>query len=134
MRACLTEGARVEVTVTRIDSSQRRISLRLARTYALPQQGDVHVGQRAHATVARIEPGRDGKVGFLLLQLPNRTRPALLLAQHMSEDLRADLDDGQVDLDEELYVEVLSIDTNKNSVLLRELTDPEEAADLTTAA
>jgi S1 RNA binding domain len=128
------EGARVEVTVTRIDSSQRRISLRLARTYAPPQQGDIYVGQRVHATVTRIEPERDGKAGFLLLQLPNRKRPALLPAQHMSEDLRADLNDGQVDLDEELYVEVLSIDMNKNSVLLRELPDPEEAADLKTAA
>ena len=128
------EGARVEVTVTRIDSSKRRISLRLAGIEARPEQGDVYVGQRAHATVSRIEPERDGKGGFLLLRLPNRKRPALLPVQHMSEDLRADLNNGHVDPDEELYVEVLSIDTTKNKVLLRELPDSQEAAELMPAA
>lgn len=127
-------GARVEVTITRIDSSQRRISLRLAGTSTPPQYGGVQVGQRAHATVTRIEPDRDGKGGYLLVRLPNRTRPALLPAQHMSEDLRADLKNGHVERDEEIYVEVLSIDTTKNTVVLRELPEPEEAAELKTAA
>jgi small subunit ribosomal protein S1 len=127
-------GARVEVTVTRIDTSKRRISLRLEDACTAPQQSDIHVGQRAHAVVTRVEPERDGKRGFLLLRLPTRQRPALLLAQHMSEDLRADLNNGHVDRDEEIYVEVLSIDTTKDSVLLRELPDPEETAELAHAA
>jgi predicted RNA-binding protein with RPS1 domain len=127
-------GTRVEVTVTRIDSSKRRITLRLARIEAPAQQNDVYVGQRAHATVTHIEPERNGKGGYLLLRLPNRQRPALLHAQHMSEDLRADLSNGHIDPDEELYVEILSIDTARDKVVLRELPDPEEAAGLATAA
>ncbi len=127
-------GTGVEVTVTRIDGSKRRIALRLA-SIAAPAQGAIYVGQHTHATVTRIEPERDGNGGgFLLLQLPNRRRPALLLAQHMSEDLRADLNNGHIDPDEELYVEILSIDTARGKVLLRELPDPEEAAELAPAA
>jgi hypothetical protein len=45
----------------------------------------------------------------------------------MTEDLRADLDNRQVDVGEEIYVEVIQVNEDKDRVLLRELPEPEDA-------
>jgi small subunit ribosomal protein S1 len=134
-------GDSVEVVITRMDAAQRKVALRLVSataqstadaltgrlTEALPKPG-----HRSSGTVVRIVPERDGRGGFLLLRLPGHSRPAMLLAQHMSEDLRSDLNDGQVEMGEEILVEVTSVDETRNKVLLREL--PEASADQPAAA
>lgn len=126
-------GDSAEVVVTRMDAAKRRVSLRIRPANAptnnatavaraaerLPTPGD-----RADGTVVRIVPEKDGRGGYLLLRLPQHRRPAMLLAKHMSDDLRADLDNGQVELGEEIHVEVGSVDANNNRVLLRELPEP----------
>jgi len=127
-------GDSVKVVVTRMDPAQRRVSLRFLSgpedADPLPKPGGgadplPKPGARAYGTVVRIAPEHDSKGGFLLLRLPQHDRPAMLLLQNMSEDLRADLGHGQIDLGEEIYVEVVSVDHASNKVLLRELPDPQ---------
>jgi hypothetical protein len=82
------------------------------------------VGHRDHGTVVRAVPERDGRSGYLLLGLPGHPRSAMLLAQHMSDDLRAELNNEQVASGEKIYIEVTSVDPVKNKILLRELFEP----------
>jgi S1 RNA binding domain len=136
-------GDSVEVVVTRMDAAQRKVALRLMRDGAQPGPGapaaraaDVlpKPGQRADGAVVRIVPEQDGKGGYLLLRLPQYDRPAMLLTQHMSDDLRADLSNGQVEMGEVIYVEVTSVDAARNKVLLRELPGPQEEEQMAAAA
>jgi hypothetical protein len=50
----------------------------------------------------------------------------MLLARDMTEDLREDLANGQVEAGEEIYVEVTRVDEDQDRVFLRELPDPED--------
>jgi small subunit ribosomal protein S1 len=136
-------GDSVEVVITRMDAAQRRVALRLVPAATQPGTSgsmtrQVEVlpapGCRVHGTVVRIVAEQDGRAGYLLLRLPQHGRPAMLLAQNMSEDLRSDLNDGQVDMGEEIYVEVASVDTARNRVLLRELPDPQAGQPAAAAA
>jgi S1 RNA binding domain len=134
-------GDSVDVIVTRMDAVKRQVALRLAAapphsSAAPPRLAPTLAapGYRAFGTVTRIVPEQDGRGGFLLLRLPQHERPALLLAQQMSEELRADLNNRQVEIGEEIYVEVTSVDTSRNKVLLRELPDPQEAEPAASAA
>ncbi|GGM76864.1 hypothetical protein ACFFX1_35780 [Dactylosporangium sucinum] len=125
-------GTEVEVTVTRMDAEQRRIGLRLNRVVGRPaQQGTVPIlvspGWRGTGRVVKAVPEADGRGGYILVRLAAGTRPAMLLARDMTADLRVDLNNGHVDLDEELDVEVLSVDHARNRVLLRELPDTDPA-------
>jgi len=124
-------GAKVEVRIGKLDRANRRISLRLNRILTdapsgQQQQAGPRPGQRGYGTVIRAVPYREGRGGFILLQIEGRERPAMLLQKNMSEDLRADLTNGHVDVDEEIYVEVISVDHARDKVLLRELPDPED--------
>jgi small subunit ribosomal protein S1 len=121
-------GDSVEVVVTKMDPVHRRVSLRLrsapAKAVATPAPASSPlpaIGHQGHGTVVHVVPERDGKGGYLLLDLPGYPRSAMLLAQHMSDDLRADLNNEQVDRGEKIYIEVASVDPAKNKVLLREL-------------
>jgi ribosomal protein S1 len=127
-------GDAVHVVVTRMDAAQRRVSLRLQSADKQTAEHLPAIGDRARAAVVRIVPEHDGRVGFLLLRLPDYSRPAMLLAQHMSEELRADLNSDQVEMSKEILVEVTTVDPARNKVLLREL--PDRAADesISTAA
>lgn len=124
-------GDSVEVVVTKMDPARRRVSLRLrsAPAGAAADPASVpaelsRVGQQDHGTVVRAVPERDGSGGYLLLSLPGYPRPAMLLAQHMSDPLRSDLNNEKIMLNEKIYIEVISIDPVKNKVLLRELFEP----------
>ena len=126
-------GDPVEVVVTRMDPDTRRVTLELRSKRQNSEPVDPPqllppVGYRGYGTVVHRVPERDGRGGYILLELPDYPRAAMLLAQHMSDDLRADLNDEQVDLDEEIYVEVESVEVFKNRVLLRELPEPVAAA------
>ncbi|WP_028804786.1 S1 RNA-binding domain-containing protein [Streptomyces sp. 142MFCol3.1] len=128
------QGDEVEVTVTRVDSAQRRIGLKLKRPLtAVPspaQEPFAAVGWRGYCEVVRTAPEHNGRGGFILLARDRGSRPAMLLAKHMSTDLRADLNDGQVEIGEEIYVEVLSVDTARARTLLREIPDDSDSAKL----
>jgi small subunit ribosomal protein S1 len=122
-------GAQVEVRVTKMDRANRRISLRLLRAIdsSPGRPPSPLLGQQGYGRVVTAVPYKDGRGGFILLEISGRERPALLLARDMTEDLRADLDNGQVDVGEEIYVEVTQVNEDKDRVLLRELPEPEDA-------
>lgn len=124
-------GDSIEVVVTKMDPANRRVTLRLharpessSRTPVGATQSLPRVGHQAYGTVVRVKPERDGRGGYILLDLPDYPRSAILLAQHMSEDLRTDLNNEQVELGEEIYVEVAKVEESDNKVLLRELPEP----------
>jgi small subunit ribosomal protein S1 len=117
-------GAQVEVRISKLDTVNRRISLRLIRIIREPKPG--LLGRRGYGTVVSAVPLRDGRGGFILLEIEDRDRPAMLLRRDMSEDLRADLDNGHVEHGEEIYVEVIRVDEARDRVHLRELPDPDE--------
>jgi predicted RNA-binding protein with RPS1 domain len=123
--ASLQQGDEVEVIVTRIDSAQRRISLRLKTPLAAVPSPTAEpfapVGWRGHCKVVRTVAESNGRGGFILLARDRGSRPAMLLVKDMSPDLRADLNDGHVEIGEEIYVEVLSVDRARARTLLREL-------------
>ena len=115
-----------------MDAARRKISLVMrssgstGRSPSAQALAATRVGDRAFGTVTRVMPERDGRTGYLLLRLPSQTRPAMLLAKEMSDDLCADLNNGHIELDEEVFVEVISVDKATGKVLLRELPEPEE--------
>lgn len=149
----VTAGDDVEVAVTTFDADRRRIGLRLDRVLAvstvrpalvpaspaawtsrkanrsheaggatgpLPMVGDVLVG-----SVTRIVQEGAGSGGFILLRVSGIARPVMLHCTAMSEDLRADLKDGFVEMGEEISVEVITVNESQNKVLVKDL--PEEA-------
>jgi len=141
----LSPGDDVEVAVTTFDPERRRIGLRLDRIVQvgrgasdgvgvgspgassggprspLPAVGDVLVG-----SVSRIAPEANGSGGFILLRVPGQHRPVMLHCTSMTEDLRADLRDGFVELDEEISVEVTRVDERSGKVLVRDLPEPDD--------
>jgi small subunit ribosomal protein S1 len=130
-------GTPVEVRVIKVDTVNRRVSLRVNRPLAavaeLPRTvagpADAQVGQRGFGKVVKAVPHKDGRGGFILLQLTGRERPAMLLSRDMTPDLRDDLADGEVDIGEEIYVEVTQVDQARDRVLLRELPDPRDKSE-----
>jgi small subunit ribosomal protein S1 len=126
-------GTEIEVTVTRMDAEQRRIALRLNRILGRPAVQAttsmlVSPGWQGTGRVVKIVPEADGRGGYILVRLADGTRPAMLLARDMTNDLRLDLNNGHVDVGEELDVEVLSVDPTRNRVLLRSLPDIDAGA------
>jgi ribosomal protein S1 len=127
-------GTPVEVRVAKIDAVNRKISLRLNRQLTavtdLPtaQPSNTLVGQRGYGKVVKAIPLKDGRGGFILLEISGRERPAMLLCKDMSADLRDDLRDGEIRVGDEIYVEVTRVEINDkvDRVLLRELPDPED--------
>jgi small subunit ribosomal protein S1 len=124
-------GDSIEVVVTKMEPAHRRAWVRFrhapatsAGRSAVASQPLPSVGHAAYGTVARAVPEHDGRGGFILVNLPGYPRTALLLAQHMTEDLRTDMNNEQVEVGEEVYVEVISVDPEKNKVLVRELPEP----------
>ncbi|GAA2683467.1 MULTISPECIES: S1 RNA-binding domain-containing protein [Actinosynnema] len=141
-------GTEVEVAVVSVDEQRRRIALRLARVMPgqpearrarsdgrekggrgedkaqRPRLAELH--WRGYAEVSRIAPERDGKGGYLLMRLPTTGRDAMMLVRDMSEELRTDLNSGEVEVGEEILVEVVRVNTMTGKTLLRELPEPEE--------
>jgi len=125
---CPPVGSRVEARVTKMDRPNRKVNLRLIRVLdnLAALSANPLMGQQGYGRVVKAVPYKDGRGGFILLEISGRERPALLLAKDMSEELREDLNNERVDVDEEIYVEVIRIEEDDDKVFLRELPDPED--------
>jgi hypothetical protein len=84
-------------------------------------------GWQGTGRVVKVVPEGNSRGGYVLLRLSEGTRPAMLLAKNMTADLRSDLNHGHIDMDEEIDVEVLTVDPAHGKVLLRDL--PEAGPD-----
>lgn len=148
-RRVLEPGDRVEVTVTRLDVTRRRVGLTLDRVLVQPApaaaptvfgrggqearptsssgvtSGDVRIGQHLDGEVVKTCP--EGSGGYILVRLPGRRRPAMLHCSAMTDDLRADLNDGHVEIGEIVAVEVVSMDTARDRIFVRDLPDEDGA-------
>jgi small subunit ribosomal protein S1 len=129
----LSRGDRVRVTVTQVDAAARRIQLHLdevvdaATVSSLGGTGPTAdapvVGTQAYGEVIKVAPEEQSRGGFLLVRLPGLERPAILHCTKMTEDLREDLKNGQVDVGEEIPVEVITVDAAHGRVSLKDLPD-----------
>ncbi|WP_217242891.1 S1 RNA-binding domain-containing protein [Streptomyces sp. AC555_RSS877] len=140
--ARLEPGDDVEVTVVRMDTERRRISLRLIKPLrqsrplaAVPRispasrEAGLSAGDRFDGEVLRTKP--EGQGGYVLLKLPGRSRPVILHCTAMSEELRHDLNADAIEPGEMIWVEILSVDLQRDRVLVKELpesVDDQEAA------
>jgi hypothetical protein len=71
--------------------------------------------------VHKVVPQPGG--GYLLVHVPGRTAPAMLHSTVMTQDLRDDLADGQVEEGELLDVEVVSVDPGRGRLCVRDVID-----------
>jgi hypothetical protein len=141
-QANLTQDAQVEVEVLRVDETARQVRLRLRNTRAathaparqVAQSPDApadlpSVGMQLHGRVFKAVPEQDGRGGFLLLRLAGYEHaPAILHRARMSQDLREDLNDAEIDLHgEEIKVEVIRVQRKPRRIELLELPEPDEA-------
>jgi predicted RNA-binding protein with RPS1 domain len=135
----LAVGDHVAVTVTRVDMDRRRVSLLLDRVVArtettgvpAPRQsveGMYSKGQRAKAEVTKVVSQGDG--GYLLVKLPRRKRSAMLHCTAMTQELRDDLADNEVEVGEILDVEVIYVDLERDRVKVRDLPDVPDVPDV----
>ena len=134
LQANLHRHDEVEAEVVSIDPAARKVSLRLRRlaahtlqprppaqpfsALALPQVGD-----RMRGWVVKATPEK----GFVLLQLEGYEsgKPAILHISRMTPDLREDLRDGKVEVDEEISVEVFRVDPRMSRIELLERPEPD---------
>jgi ribosomal protein S1 len=134
----------VEVEVVRVDPAARQVSLRLRKVLtgspalaAVPPapaparvaSGLPAVGARLLGIVTSAVPEQQGRGGFLLLRLKgyeNGPR-AILHCTQMSQELREDLNDSDVDLiNEEIMVEVTQVDPSRRRIALLELPEADQ--------
>jgi hypothetical protein len=138
-QAGLTHDAQAEVEVIRVDPATRQVPLRLRKVLTgspalavLPPApapapvtaGLPAVGARLLGIVTSAVPEQQGRGGFLLLRLKgyeNGPR-AILHCTQMSQELREDLNDSDVDLiNEEIMVQVTQVDPSRRRIALLEL-------------
>jgi small subunit ribosomal protein S1 len=140
-------GTELLVGVARLDVQGRRILLRpitgnSAGSRPQPAVADAHratpyravsdlprVGDRMDAEVCRVAPeaGRSG--GYALVKLPGMARTAMLHCTQMHSDLREDLNSGELEVGDLVYVEVIKADSETGKVQVRDLGEvPEEQA------
>ncbi|MGW7423032.1 S1 RNA-binding domain-containing protein [Streptomyces sp. NPDC054813] len=134
--ARLEPGDDVEVAVVRMDTERRRISLRLIKPLsqsrplatvprispAAREEARLSAGDRFDGEVVRAKP--EGQGGYALLKLPGRSRPVILHCTAMSEELRQDLNAGEIEPGEMIWVEILSVDPQRDRVLVKEILEP----------
>ncbi|MFE0805923.1 S1 RNA-binding domain-containing protein [Streptomyces sp. NPDC058794] len=125
-------GGQVDVSVVDVDVRRRRITLRLHERLPVPtpirkqaSPPGLRPGDRLEGRVHKAVP--EDKGGYILLKVAGRARPVLLHCSAMSEDLRQDLNAGEVERDEVIDVEVVSVDGARDKVLVRDV--PEEESD-----
>ncbi|MFI6448483.1 S1 RNA-binding domain-containing protein [Kitasatospora sp. NPDC050543] len=108
-------GDEVEVEIYEIDTARRLIKLNLI------DLGPYSKGERVKGKVRKVVAEK----GFTLIELPNTTKTAMLNAKQMTDDMRRKLDNGDVKVDSEVYVEVIEVDRERFRVSLRELNEVE---------
>jgi small subunit ribosomal protein S1 len=122
----LGRASKVEATIIKVDVERRRVDLRLERAIndsSAPQAAPTDmpaIGTRVWGEIRAIKPG------YVLIQLPGRDRPAMLLCKNMSDELRREFDAGDVHTGEEIYVEVTSVELDRNKILRTDALAPEE--------
>lgn len=123
-----TPGMKIEVRVVSVQPQRRHVTLALAASTtreARPQVNPgVRVGERLEGEVVKVMPPERG--GYLLLEVPGRVRPVSLNWSEMTPELRDELASDDIQLGDIFDVEVVAIDTARDSVLVRDL--PEEDA------
>ena len=131
-------GDQVEVTVARMDADKRRISLHLVRTVAradhrvipdqrVSEENDLVKGQCLEDEVVKAVP--EGEGGYILLCLAHRQRPVMLHSSAMTYGLREDLNAGEVERGDIIDVEVMTVDTDRDRVTVRETLEEAEQPD-----
>jgi len=142
--AGLQRGTEVEVEIVRVDQAARKVGLHLhrvltptgqaaqqtrpasANTQDLPTVGTTLTGQ-----IKRAEPEQGHRGGYILLSLEGYPKApwAKLHCTQMTQELREDLNDGDVDLgDEEITVEILRVDAVRGRIEVREVAQDEPSA------
>ncbi|HEY6789804.1 MAG TPA: hypothetical protein VI365_21095 [Trebonia sp.] len=87
------------------------------------------VGDRADAEVCRVVPEGERSGGYVLVMLPGMRRSAMLHCTQMLSDLREDLNKGELQVGDLVYVEVIKADTSTGKVQVRDLGEPPEEQD-----
>lgn len=145
-------GTELHVGVARLDVAGRKILLRPitggsydASTATGPRQvkparnavdaGDLpKVGDKADAEVCRVVPEGERSGGYALVILPGMRRTAMLHCTQMMSDLREDLNKGELQAGDLIYVEVIKVDTSTGKVQVRDLGEPSEGQQQEVAA
>jgi small subunit ribosomal protein S1 len=135
-------GTELHVGVARLDVQGRKILLRpitgnggvtrpaasgkhrLAPAAANAGDGLPQVGDRMDAEICRLAPETGHSGGFALVTIPGMRRPAMLHCTQMQSDLREDLNNGELEVGDLVYVEVIKVDTATGKVMVRDLGDP----------
>jgi predicted RNA-binding protein with RPS1 domain len=137
-------GDEVDVAITSLDPARRRIGLRLDRIHtpksasSAPPPGSDRsatpaiklpaISETFVAAVTKTAP--EGQGGFVLLRPESLSQTVMLHCTAMTADLRADLNDGLIEIGEEMTVEVIRLDTHKGKVFVKDRPDldPEDEA------
>lgn len=126
-------GTELTVGVVRLDAARRRIQLVPAGSAARGEPGPVagvgaapKVGERFDGEVTRTVPEQGRSGGYALVKLPGYPRPAMLHCTQMTNEVRADLNRGELEIGELLLVEVIAVDT-QGRVRVRDLEDEASA-------
>jgi|SRR5215467_1704636 len=130
-------GTELPVGVVKMDTQNRRIQLRPLGVGGdhtasadprptVPPADLPRVGTRLDAEVCRMVPENGRSGGYALVMLPGMRRPAMLHCTQMTPAVRADLNCGELEVGELLYVEVLEVD-GRGNVRVRDLGDPASA-------
>lgn len=138
-------GTEIEAEVVKVEPEIRQITLRLHTIYPSPLPvpprngqpaphaapgGYPAVGTRLDGRVVKIVPEGERQGGYLLIKLdgPQQWPTAMLHCSKMTSDLRYDLSNGHVDLDEEISVEVVQVDPFRRRVSVKDLPDTSDEA------
>lgn len=92
------------------------------------------VGDKADAEVCRVVPEGERSGGYALVILPGMRRTAMLHCTQMMSDLREDLNKGELQAGDLIYVEVIKVDTSTGKVQVRDLGEPSEGQQQEVAA
>lgn len=124
----VTPGDEVEVTVSRIDSDQRRVTLGLVGRGVPAPRRDAdteaplpEVGLRSWCEVIKVTPESGQGGGYALVKIDGFTGLAMLHCTKMQPDVRTDLNSGALQPGEDLYVEVERVDPARRRVSVVEL-------------
>ncbi|ANZ36153.1 hypothetical protein BBK82_08825 [Lentzea guizhouensis] len=137
----LAVGDEVEVMVTRMEKDKRLIALqplrmppKVADSFVPTQRASAESrfvkGQRLEGEVTRALP--EGEGGYVLLRLPDRSRPVMLHCTAMTPGTRADLNAGEIEIGDVIDVEIDTIDVRRDRITVRELEEA-KLAEVTTA-
>ena len=137
-------GDKVKVAVTALDIRRRRVDLRLNGVVTTSRGNTTNVRSNAPtmqaSSASRFQPGQvfdakvckvalEGQGGYVLLAPDGGNKKVMLHCTAMSADLRADLNEGLIEVGEWYYVEVTHVDERQGKVLVKDRADLDADAD-----